>query len=65
MAILIYRVQINVKSLFYLLFNPAIIKHLKIFQVGVGGDRVVGAMPPAPSGYGPVNDDPLRGTDHI
>ena len=30
MAILTFPVNINVKSLFYLLFNPAIIKHLKI-----------------------------------
>ena len=36
MAILIIRVHINVKSLFYLIFNLAIIKLLKIPQVGVG-----------------------------
>ena len=37
-AILTFRVHINVKSLFYLLFNPAIIKHLKLSQVGVGAN---------------------------
>ena len=49
MAILTFRVLINVKSLLYLLFYPAIIKHLKVSQVGVGGKTGSwGAMPPAP-----------------
>ena len=48
MAILTFQAHINVKSLFYLLFNPEIIKLLKIFQVGVGGRPGRGAMPPAP-----------------
>ena len=40
MAISTFRVHLNLKSLFYFLFNTAIIKHLKITQGGnQGNDR--------------------------